>query len=451
MLSTRPIDGKVRRAENAFPQSDGSLVSRPGAQQVVADGVVHVIAWGERLLFERAGRLCLWDGVVHDLRPAGRTLHGAAFQALTADAKRENRFYLADGVHGLSYVVREGDGYALHDVVNTVLDASGAPYPIPVPVVLATWRGRLWLATAGSNRIVHCELEDPETWDPLWSLEFQTRAPDRVTALLSAGESLLVALQTSLWAVTGFSQYDWSWSAVNETAGCVGPHALTGDGVRAWMLSDGGLLAVGSPTPLSLDVQDLWDSAVSGQLAWDAQRRVLLTHVNGRLLVYSVDGGGWGEVEEGAAGVWSSVSRVGWYGQAGIWALGLRNTPDVDVDGTAAPVRTVIAGWPQQLARRGNGRALLNRVWLTMRGTPGGTVIYTPVVDQVDGPAHTLTLYDTATPTWAEAATAQPVTWPLPDVLREVVPRLSGRTFLHRLETEGYLELVGWEFEVRGT
>lgn len=451
MLSTRPMRGKVRRAENAFPQADGSLATRPGAQQVVADAVQHVIAWGERLVFERAGRLCLWDGTVHDLRAAGRTLHGAAFQALTTDAQRENRFYLADGVHALSYVVREGDGYALHDVTNTVLDPAGAPYPIPVPTALATWRGRLWLADGGSNRVQHCELEDLETWDPLWTIEFQTRAPDRVAALLSSGEALLVGQRNSLWAVSGYSQYDWSWSALHETAGCVGPRALVGDGSRAWLLSDVGLMAVGDATPLSLDVQDLWDAAVSGQLVWDPQRRVLLVLVNGRLLVYHVDGRGWGEIEEEALGVWASDSRVGWYGPNGIWALGLRNTQDVSASGAAAPVQTVISGWPEYLAQSGNGRALLNRTWLTLRGTPGGTVTYTPVVDGVDGPSHLLPLYDTPAPTWGDAPDVEPVTWPLPDVLREVVPRLAGRTFLHRLTTSGYLELVGWNFEVRGT
>lgn len=449
MLSTRPLPNKVRRADNAFPRPDGSLATRPGAQQLVTGPVDHVAPWGDRLVFERAGRIVLWDGTEHDLRPAGRTLHGVAYQALTGDGVRENRFYLADGVRPLSYLVREGDAYVQHDVVNTVLQDDGTPYPIDIPVVLANWRGRLWLASAGSNRIRHCELEAPADWDPLWFLEFQTGSTDAVTALLPAGDRLLVGLRTSLWAVAGYSQYDWEWGALTSSMGCVGPHALVGDASLAMTLSDLGVFRAGGDAPLSADVRDLWEAQVSGQLAWDARRRLVLAWINGRVLVLGQDSGAWGELAADARGVWAGATRCGWYGGDGIWTLGLEDTPDVRVDGTVTPVATTIEGWPVQSNRRGNARALLNRGWLILRGSPGGVATYTPVVDGVAGPAHVLSLYDGTAPTWNEAATATPLAWPAPEVLREVVPRLAGRTLLHRLEATGHLELVSWDFEVR--
>jgi len=296
MLSTRPLADRFRVTRNMLPLENGGMQARPGAVQVLAGDVTDLAVWGQRLVVERKGRVAVVSGqVVEDMGQAGRFVRGTAFQALTADAQREERFYVADGLNPLWYLARRGGVTVREPVVNTVLDGDGLPYPLPVPHVVATWRGRVWI-DEGANRLRHCQFDRPAEWDPLWTLEFQGADSDRRRALLPAGEVLLVGFEQAIWGVTGRSQYDWQTAVAVAGRGCGGPRSMASDGGGAWWVSRDGVFGLGSAAPLSDDVRELFGVAhMDSQAVIEPRTRRLYALYGGRVLVLHLDSGRWGE------------------------------------------------------------------------------------------------------------------------------------------------------------
>lgn len=454
MLSTRPLEGRVRRARNLLPTDSGGLEARPGALQLATGNVTDVQVWGTRLLLERDGRLVLLSGtVLTDVGPAGRFVRGTPFQALTANAEREERLYVADGLNPLWYLARRGGQTVRESVVNTVTDAAGLPYPLPVPSLVATWRGRVW-CDEGPNRLRHCQFDAPAQWDPLWTVEVQGAASDRLRALRAHGEMLLVGLEHAVWAVTGTSQYDWRAAAVVNGRGCAGPRSLTGDGDRAWLVARDGVFALGGAAPLSDDVREAFGVAhMDSAAVMEPREQRLYVRVGGRLLALHVQTGRWGEVvAAGARGLFVLDGRVGWYGQDGVWVMAGRDEPDVSKAGVRTPVQALMESWDEVPNRAAGGRALLNRVRLYLQGSTRGSATYTATADGDRSAAFMLDLADVTADTWqqdAAPADGDGEAWPPPGVLREVVPRLAGRAFRHRLEASCYVRMDSFDPEYR--
>lgn len=467
MLTARPEPGKLRVARNLVPLRDGSLAVRPAARQVVAGAASQVVAWGNRLLVQQGGRLKLWDGALHDLGSCGPTLDGAPFQALTDLGAREDRLYFGDGLHPLRYVVAEADGWSVHDVVNTCLDPqTSEPLEVPVPIAVGVWAGRLWVST-GSNFVQHSENDDPSYWNPLWTIDCQGAEPGRVLALLGAGDALLVGMNTSLWAVTGKSQFDFQRTAVGADGGGVaGAHCLAADGAAAWWLGPLGVWTAGAARPLSEPVQGWFAAGVAGSLAVDRPRRRVLACVNGRGLAGDVNSGAWAEFCPGDCyGVFASADRAGWFGPDGVWVLGADADPwtnaagrvalddagDVDLalDGTAATVAAVAEAWPEIPNKAGNGRALLNRVRFEFLAAPRAVGRAEILADALVVTSDDLPVRSAA-PDWDGVGRGPVLVGDWAPVAFEVVPRAQGRTFAVRLTLAGRVQLRAFALEFRG-
>ena len=454
MLSSRPMAGRMRRTRNLLPMAGGGMEVRAGAVQVLPGEITDLVTWGPRLVVERDGRIAVALGrVVQDMGQAGRFVRGAAFQALTADAKREDRLYVADGLNPLWYLARRGGQTVRERVVNTVLDAQGAAYPLPVPSLVTTWRGRVWV-DEGPNRLRHCQFDRPDEWDPLWTVEFQDGTADRLRAVLPFGDVLLVGLGSAVWAVTGKSQYDWQSAPSTAGRGCGGPKSMTADGTSAWWVARDGVFQLNVDAALSGDVQDFFGVAhMDSHVVFDARARRLFALSGGRVLVLQVDTQRWGELAaDGAHGLFVLDGRVGWWGATGAWLLAANDSPDVDWFGHATPVKAVMESWEELPNPQAGGRALLNRVRLLLQGSPRGTATYTATADGTAPFTATVTLADVAVDRWAAdtlPADGSGEAWPTPPVLRELVPRLAGRAFRHRLDSEVYFRLGQFAPEIR--
>ena len=454
MLSSRPLEGRMRVARNLLPLETGGLEARAGAVQVLPGDVTDLAVWGTRLVVERDGRIVVASGgAVQDMGQAGRFVRGTAFQALVANAQREERFYVADGLNPLWYLARRGGVTVREPVVNTVLDDAGMPYPLPVPTLAATWRGRLWV-DEGANRLRHCQFDRPAEWDPLWTLEFQGDGSDRRRALLPFGDVLLVGFEQAIWAVTGKSQYDWQVAAMVNGRGCGGPRSMASDGAGAWWVCRDGIFRLGGDTPLSDDVRELFGTPhMDSQAVIEPRTRRLFVLVGGRVLAMNLDSGLFGEVvATGVRGLFVLDGRVGWWGEGGVWLMAADDLPDTAIDGTRTAVQAVMESWDEVPNPAGGGRALLNRGRFVVQGSPRGNATYTATADGERSFVATFSLSDVAVDAWA--ASAAPVdgsgeAWPVPGVFREVVPRLAGRSFRHRLEAGVYMRLDEFKPEFR--
>jgi len=449
MLSLHPDPGKLRAAHNLFPRADGSLRTRPGAVQIIAGRIGEVATWGNRLLATKGGRIVLWTkGGEVDIASAGYTLQAVPYQAVAGDGQREDRLYVADGVRPLWYVHKTDSGYAKVDVVNSVTDGDGVPYPLPVPFCVAVWRNRLWIGD-GSHRIYHCQNDRPEAWDPLWELQFQGAGPDAVRVLRLLGDVLAVGLEKSWWRVEGTSQYNWVRSEWVRGRGVCGIDAAAGLGARLWYADTAGLWELGGEQPLSEDIREAFASAPAGvQVVADAQRRLLLLNVSGRLYAMHIDAPGrfteiWGVH---GFGVFGGEGMAGWYGTGGVWLLAQPDAPDEAMEGTPSPVRTRYDTWDIRPNNAGSGRALLNRVRLTVAGTPGRTAVYYCESDEgAYSDEFGLSPLAGNLPGLPIAADY----WPYRPVRRELVPRLPGSTFRHTLVAEVAIEIGGFDPEYR--
>jgi len=454
MLSTRPLKDHLRTARNLLPLEAGGLEARPGAVQVLAGDVTDLAVWGQRLVVERAGRVVVVTGTVaEDMGQAGWFVRGTAFQALVANAQREERFYVADGLNPLWYLVRRGGVTVREPVVNTVLDDAGLPYPLPVASVIGTWRGRVWI-DEGANRLRHCQFDRPDEWDPLWTLEFQGADSDRRRALLPFGEVLLVGFEHAIWSVTGKSQYDWQTAVAVNGRGCGGPRSMASDGAAAWWVSRDGVFRLGAEAPLSNDVRELFGVAhMDSQVVIEPRTRRLYVLYGGRVLAMHMTSGLFGEVAaSGVRGLFVLDGRVGWWGANGVWVMAADDLPDTAIDGTRTAVQAVAESWDEVPNLAAGGRALLNRTRLYVQGSPRGNASYVATADGVRSFAAVVSLSDVTVDAWA--ASAAPAdgsgeAWPVPPVFREVVPRLAGRSFRHRIEAQVYMRLDEFRPEFR--
>lgn len=449
MLSLHHRDDRLRKAHNLVPNAEGGMETRPGAIQVLSGRVDAAEPWGDRIIAERNGRIVVWDGSMHDIAPAGGVLQVSSFQALTANAARENRAYIADAVRSLWFIAFRSGSYVAETVINTVLDAHGAPYPIPIPSAIGTWRNRLWIDVG--NRVQHCENDGPATWDPLWTVECQGKNPGRVLAIQPNGTALAVGLEHEVWQVTGTSQYNWQRDQALAFGVC-GPNAIDGDGDRLAILSPFGVFLAGSSDPLTQDLRDLFLAELGfGELVVDTRRQLVLALAAGRLFaMHLAQPGLWGEiVGTRATGLIRTTKNIGWYGSDGVWLLAGRDTADKLLDGTESLVRSVYQTWPQGPNPDGNGRALCNRTIVLAQGSSRSNATYT-----VDAGAERFTteftLADQSVDAWSDdmsEAVAAP--WPTDPVRRELVPRVAGENFVHTIEADCFMAIQGFNPQYR--
>jgi hypothetical protein len=337
-------------------------------------------------------------------------------------------------------------------VVNTVTTAAGVPYPIPAPVALAVWRGRLWL-TNGGNRIQHSGLEAPHEWNPLWTLEFQGARKDRVLGMVPFGDSLLVGLEHAIWSVQGYSEFDWSTTEL-VTRGITNRRCLVSDGEQAYYLSQHGVFELGNPLAVSADLLDpLFDVPDPGAaLGLTPDGRFLFVLLRGRVLVMHRQARTWGEVvfpgDGPVLGFVETDQEIGVYGHDGVWVLGNEDRPDVWANNDVDPVTWRFRTWPDYPGAP-DGVAVLESVRMQLRGGTNGTATYTAETD-AGNLAYALTTVDAQDTVELEAwdgvlrADAETPAW------REVRPVLAGRRFGHLLEGAGRVEVVSFEPIYRG-
>lgn len=433
MLSLHPQKGRFRRIDNFLPRADGSFASRPGAVQIVAGAIQHAKEWGNRIVAIVNGRLGLWaDGQWFDLDQQGLCLSVASYQVLIGGGQREDRLYLADGINPLSYIVKEGSAYRRKRVVNTVLDESGEPYPLPIPRLIAVFQNRLWI-NDGTNRVQHCENERPDQFDPLFTLEFQGNLQGGVRAMVAHGEVLIVATDYGLWQIAGTSQYNWAVSEVLPGLGVRGDAALCSDGEMFAFVSRQGV-HLGGAAAISEDLRELFVSAQFGaQVGIATKYRLLLLALAGRLFVMHLDNPGrFAEIVQsgGLTGFVVLPDYLGWYGPSGLWLMALI-PGDLGLGAAHLPVTCIMESWDDQPNLDGAGRALLNRVRWQVAGLPGSVASYLVTVDGRPGCLVEITL------TNACVAAEYP---PVP-VWREVSIKRAGRFFCHRLTAQNYIEI----------
>lgn len=444
MLSLHPQPGRLRAADNLVPTKEGGMASRPAANQIVAGDIAQGAAWGNRALLEKNGRLVVWDGSgEYDVGPAGHQLVASSFQALTANAARQDRLYVADGISLLWYVARTGGAYVRTTVQNTVLDANNQPYAIPIPTTIATWRGRLFIGYGG-NRVQHCQFDDPAYWDPLWTVELQGPDPDRVVALEPDGARLLAGLVNSVWQITGDSHYNWQRDSLADV-GAAGPNALGG----GYVVSAKGVHRLGTAEPVSADLREAFEAPVApGELVLDPRRRLVLVLLMGRLFVTHLDSPGrWGEIKGfRIAGLLQLADYTGWYGADGAWLLGARDMADAWLDGTRSNFTSLYDSWEDIPNVNGRGRAKLTRTRLVVRGSTRANATYTATNDEGTAVTVTATLSDEYATPWADdVAGLNGQLWPTASVRRDLPVNLAGRTFRHQLSAPCHLEVLEFE------
>lgn len=444
MLALHPIPGRPRITRNLVPTRAGGLASRPGAIQIIAGDIANAAPWSNRVLIEKQGRIVLWDGVSeHDIAPAGRGLVATNYQALIGGAQREDRAYVADGVNPLWFIARRNGAFGRYTIANKVKDANGIAYPIPVANTVATWRGRLWTGY-GTNRAQHCQFDDPDYWDPLWTPEFQGDKAGHVLAFEPTQERLHVGLSSSLWQITGDSHLNWVRDPLNDN-GCTGANSLASDGAAFYWVSKVGIHRAGQDEPLSDDIREVFAGApYPCELAVDSRRRLLLALVAGRLFVMHLDKpGAFGEIHGHAPrGLLQLADYTGWYGANGAWVLGARDVPDRTTAGTPSAFTSLFETWEDVPNPDTGGRALLTRTLLVAAGSPRGNATYRATVDNRSTFETEITLVDTPVQRWTdEIAGLDGEDWPVPPVRRELPAYLAGGTFRHQVSAPCHLEL----------
>lgn len=451
MLTTHSVQGRLRRADNLIPRREGGVASRPSLIQALAGEISAAAPWGNRVLAVRSGRHQLWDGVTTvDFGPAGLGLSATSFQALVANGVREDRLYVADSVQGIWYITRSAGNYLRRDVVNSVKDAQGAPYAIPVPQVITTWASRLWIGF-GTNRVQHCQADAPEEWDPLWTQEFQGSGPGKVLDMLPSDDALLVGLGNAVWAVSGTSQFNFQTASVRQGVGVAGLRCMVADGGKIYIGSSSGLFDAGVEAPVSEEVREIWESGpIPVELALDRKRRLLLVLTNGRLLVMHLDRpGAFGEIRsDKVVGLIATDDYTGFYGRDGLWFFGPRDYPDVTSAGLRTAYTSIAETWDDIPNENGNGRAVLARTYVRLTGSSRGSATYTATVDDFESRSAQFALTDRAIPHWSDqiaGLAGEP--WPAPPVLREVPVHVAGGHFSHRLSAPCHLELESFRPE----
>lgn len=445
MLSLHDNPKRLRRADNLIPTKRG-LATRPGARQIVAGAVSDAVAWGNRLVLEKQGRIALWDGNNEiDIAAAGHRLEATSFQALTANAAREDRLYIADALRPLWYIVRRGGTWVSETVVNKVKDASGAPYDIPVPIAIESWRNRLWIAF-GTNRAQHCQNDDTAYWDPVWTIECQGAVADKINALRAHGTALVCGLGRSLWSITGDSQFNFGRDPLVSSAGSAGPKSLTSDDVTFFGASRYGVHTLGQAEPLSEDLRTYFEGGVyPSSCVLDTRRRWLLVCALGRIFVMHLSRPGlWGEiVGPRATGVLVMADYVGWYGPDGVWVLCASDTDDRWLDGTRTPVKSLWQTWDETPNLGGGGRARLTRNTFLFAGSARGRARYRASVNGGKRFETSFSLADES-PVAFETMVAglDDTPWPSTPVRREVCPQLAGHTFTREVEASVHMEIL---------
>ncbi len=279
--------------------------------------------------------------------------------------------------------------YETVTVTNEFLDADERPYPLPKAKALAAWQSRLWAAD-GTNIIYHCNNDAPHHWEPLNAIPFQSGQQSDVTGLCPFGNRLMVSTSESLWQVTGDSSYNWQFQTVLQNNGAINERAMVSDGQRLFHLDKEGVFELGNPNPLSDPIEPMWNSAdAEAQLLLDAPGTYLYAVVHGRLFVYHLTAGHWGEIKppqviEGTAkpiiGLTLIGGKVALYGDGGLWIEGAKYAPDVDLSGNRNPVISTLRTWPTQPDPFGN--SALNRMYLNIEGSYQSNHIWRTYYDQ---------------------------------------------------------------------
>ena len=267
------------------------------------------------------------------------------------------------------------------------------------------------------------------------------------------GATLLVGLERSLWSVMGKSQYDWVVDQLVDGRGVIGPRGLVSDGTRAFYLSAAGVYQVGRDQALSdPDLTELFSSPdLDGSLALSGDGRYLWVLVHGRLLVCDTltEGPRWSELDaDTPSQVLSAADGAGWCGAGGLWLEGGADDKDRLADGRLRSITSTLEPWDQ--VPNGHGRAVCERVFLTLRGPRGGHASVTPIVNGSELTARTLSLTDSLPAddmTFWDGSVRDDQTLP---VVRELSVARAGHAFSWRLETDAPFELVGHEIRMRG-
>lgn len=443
MLSLQQKPDRLRSANNLIPTGDGTMKSRPGAIQLVSGDISHVQPWGNKALLEKQGRIILWDGSEVDIAPAGYHLQATAFQAYTANGNREDRLYIADGIKPLWYLTRLGAGsYQQTTVVNTVTDANGIPYAIPIPKTLATWRNRLFIGD-GSNRIYHCQNIAPDEWDPLWSLEFQTDSPDTVQCIKPDGDLLFLGLTKSCFSVSGTSHLNWQRSPIAGANGVTGQNAIATDGDHSYWVSRTGI-ETNQQGFSDSDIHQLFETNVSdSHIEIDSRRRLLFTLIRNRLFVMHMDNPGhFGEITgANVKGLVAFDDYIGWYGENGLWVLGMEDEPDRLTDGSVLDFQSFYETW--DLTPNEEGASTLSRAFIKIRGSARGSGTYTLKRDNVVAYSNTFTLNDHNVDLGSDIGGGADGEYIAPaPVIRELTPHVSGVVFSHAISADCHMEIV---------
>lgn len=375
-LSLIPLEGRLSRADNAFPLRPGVMGARPGALQILDVDITDAIAWGERVVYVSGDSLYLYDGESHRISAAGALLDGTGFQALTENGRREDRFYIADGVNRLWFIAFRDERWIKVDVVNDVADPESIPYPVPVPSSVGTWRNRLWIGT-GNNRVVHSNNEKPHELDPLNAIEMQGDKPTRVVSIEPFGDALVVGTSVGPWAISGTSPFNFSVTALVENVPVTSRRGAATDGQSFYWVSDDGVRSLGLAQPLTLEAFDEAFSTLdpSATLALSGDSRWLLFCVDCKVYCLLTATGEFGALAGSHLGVTSLGGKLCWYGPDGLWLLESQQLgEDWSLAGETLPIESVVARWPVFPADR--DRALLRRVDVSFYALPGSRVSY---------------------------------------------------------------------------
>ncbi|MDH5548071.1 MAG: hypothetical protein OEZ43_21035 [Gammaproteobacteria bacterium] len=417
--------------------------TRPGVVQLLGGNVTSAVEWAGRWVVEQDGRIVVVEGsATTDITSVGWFLRGVNFQALTQNAEREDRFYVADGLRRLWYIAMRGANFVFEPVINSLLDGSNQPYAIPIPTCIETWKGRLFIGY-GENRIQHCQYDNPGEWNPLWTLEAQGAQKDSVEAIHGFGDSLIIGLRHATYATQGDSPLNYSKPRIISSVGCAGANSIASDGQEMYRLADKGVFTLSSTDPMSDDIEPLFNSSgVHSSMVFDEARRLLFFVLHGRLFVMHVDTKRCGEITGyHVRGVVKSDTAICFYGNSGLFALGSDDLPDQFLDGTQKDYIWLFDTWSTIPNPSGDGRAYLGESILVCNGSPRSGVTYDVYTDGKQRYSRTVSTSDETQDTWASIATSPGEPYPVPPVRRSFSPEFSGTVFRHVLFGSAYCEI----------
>lgn len=434
-----------------LPHNNNTLYTRPGALQVVEGDIDAAYEWDGRVVFQRGGRILLWTGLVEiDIAPAGTLLCVAAFQALTGSAVIQDRAYVADGVNPLWYISMDlGGGYTKKTIVNTILDISSNPYPIPTPICVESWCNRVWVST-GDNRVHYCDNELPEAWDPLFTRSFQANQPSSVRALKAYGDVLAVGTQHGIFGITGTSQFDWETHVLAPLGNVASVNGLASDrdANTLYFLADTGVCQVGQPKSLTEDDIDgaFQISDPQGAIMLSPNGRHLYIKQHANLFVLNTRTGYFGQITGPVNGIVTLNEQMGWYGSDGIWIQQALGQPDTRKNGDRPEVACSYGTWP--VYPNAQGRSLFQRCFLTLKGQAGkfgtftlycdGKPLYTSQVELGSAAVEAFKFLDGSVLDEPEGV-----------VRRELTPYKGGESFEPVFEAMGFMQVVNFTPDVR--